>query len=148
MEDERCAIAAEVVLEVIDIPNYVEVPGSAAWFAGMTIYKAQPIAVVDLPAFVFDLARATVPAQRAMVVSAGWGKMVLLVQRIDRLLQVSPASAPVRQVPDSGAKSCFDSYQTADGELLEVLSLARLSSSNEFADPTGHAVREMSHAED
>lgn len=147
MEDERFAVAAEAVLEVIEIPSYVEVPGSVAWFAGMTIYKAEPIAVVDLPAFVFDLARATIPAQRAMVVSAGWGKMVFLVQRIDGLVHVSQTVGPAQRAA-GGSKFCFESYQSSDGETLQVLNLARLCSSDEFLNPADYGVRGKSLAED
>ena len=140
MEDEHFCVAADAVLEVRDIPQYVEIPGSAAWLAGMAIYKAEPIAVVDLPAFVFDLARATVPAQTAMVVSVGWGKIVLMVQRIDGLLQATVSPAIVNA--GVGLKPCFEACQIAGGQTMQLLNLAQLSNSDEFLDPGRRADRE------
>ncbi len=145
MEDELFGIAADAVLEVMEIPAYVELPGSAAWLAGMTLHRSQPIAVVDLPAFVFDLGRATVPAQRAMVVSVGWGRIALMVQRIDGLVQ---ATQPVRDVSAHAraVKPCFDLYQTAEGQALQLLNLAQLSNSDEFLNPQRFAGRSRTSA--
>jgi chemotaxis signal transduction protein len=138
MEDEPFGIATDAVLEVMEIPDYIELPGSAAWLVGMTLYRSQPIAVVDLPAFVFDLARATVPAQRAMVVSMGWGRIALMVQRIDGLVQaVAPATESSRE-----AKPCFDLCQTADGQVLQLLNLAQLGNAEDFLNPAGQADRD------
>ena len=47
-EQQLYAIAADQVLEVLETPIVTPVPGSPEWFAGLAVYRAAPVPVVDV----------------------------------------------------------------------------------------------------
>ena len=56
-EQQLYAIAADQVVEVLETPIMTPVPGAPEWFAGLAVYRASPVPVVDLGKyFAFDSA--------------------------------------------------------------------------------------------
>ena len=47
-EHQLYAIAADQVLEVLETPMVTSVSGSPKWFAGLAVYRAAPVPVVDV----------------------------------------------------------------------------------------------------
>lgn len=136
MEDEAFAVSAESVSEVIDVPRYAPLPGLSGWLLGVSVYRSEPVPVIDLAAFVFNLARATVPAQTALVLHYGRHQMIFVVQRIDDLIaleaQVQPYGSHGKPSVERGY---LDPYHDINGRAWRVLNLHRLCRLPEFLNP-------------
>lgn len=83
------AISADAVGEVIDMPTCQPVPGSAAWFRGVAVYRSRPVAMIDAaaylePGFAKGSTKAT-PEQvfnRAIVIHLASSTYLIAAERI------------------------------------------------------------------
>ncbi len=137
VDNQSFAISVDFVEKVLEVPAATPVPGSSEWFTGMVCYETEPVALIDTGYFLYQKRTLANNSSRAILVNCAHGRLVLMVQRLVTLCDLS---ARVRMdLPTVEYPASYTEYVCQhDGEAVTVLNLAALlSDARECASSVG-----------
>ena len=129
------ALPAGSVTEVLEAVASSEVPGAPVWYRGVSVYRSQPVALIDVAKFLQPESPA-LAFNRAIAVSVASSTYLLAVEKILNLcnlpadLQQNPAynnqHAALRDAPDYTNHRAVKSACRYDNRVLALIDLPEL----------------------
>ncbi len=120
-------LSADSVSEVTDVPVTQRVPGSAAWYQGVSVYRNRPVPVIDVAAYI---APESPPLEfhRAIVVRAASSTYLIAADKILNLCSLSPDDqlSATNRLPDYAGHRAIRKVCAYENRLLAVLDLPEL----------------------
>ena len=117
---QRFAVTADYVTEVIEVPEYTTVPGAPGWYCGLAVYRARPVAVID-PIQFFVPDRQVVSHTRAIVVSVASSTYFFLAEKILNLAKLDPVHNNAHTNQDLAAHSAVSAVCHVDNKPVVLI---------------------------
>lgn len=123
--DERYALAARVVIEVLPRVLLSRVPHAKPWHAGLLAYRGSAVPVIDLNRRLLDASCPPRLGNRVLLVEharPATGQRERFGLLVEQVLEVRSLPASAERPPDHTGRD-LDVVSLADGELLQMLDL-------------------------